>query len=54
MLFQREYLYLYHAVEAWLASPGHGTLRRGGSCTSLCENTTPTEISLDGAHGVMV
>ncbi|KAF0303072.1 Tyrosine-protein phosphatase 99A [Amphibalanus amphitrite] len=50
----REYLYLYHAVREWLTSRGHGTLRRAGSCTSLCENRTPTEVSVTGLHGVMV
>ncbi|XP_037087917.1 tyrosine-protein phosphatase 99A-like [Pollicipes pollicipes] len=50
----REYLYLYHAVSAWLATRGNGVLYRGASCTSLCESRTPTEATRDAAHGVMV
>ena len=51
---QREFLYLYHAVEAWLSVRHSAGLYRGESCTSICQNRSDLEVKLSGVDGVVV
>ncbi|XP_043208829.1 tyrosine-protein phosphatase 99A-like, partial [Amphibalanus amphitrite] len=50
----REFLYLYHAVEAWLSVRRSTALYRSDSCTSICQNRSELEVKLSGVDGVIV
>jgi len=51
----REFLYLYHAVEAWLSVRDESALYRSDSCTSICKNRPRSlEVKLTGVNGVIV